>query len=229
MSESLREQVRFDERGLVPAVARDYTSGAVLMLAYQNAEALQKTLDTGEAHYFSRSRNRLWKKGETSGHTQRVREIRIDCDGDTVLLLVDQKGPACHTGKPTCFFVSPDGEAPQPDAPAAVLSHVFATIEARRKAGDEKSYVKSLFDKGLEAILGKVAEEAGELAEASREGLPARELVHEAADLWFHTLVLLAHHGVSPHEVFDELRRRHGRSGIEEKASRVVRMPENTG
>lgn len=217
---AILSRVKFDDRGLVPAVARDAATGVVLMLAYQNAAALEKTLQTGEAWYFSRSRNSLWKKGETSGHLQRVREVRLDCDGDTVLLIVDQTGPACHTGHPTCFFTAPDGEREQPPAGDAVLGSVYATILARRGADAGKSYVKSLFDKGPEAIYAKVLEEAGELVDASRRDLGDKDLVHEAADLWFHSLVLLANHGLAPERVFAELARRMGRSGLDEKASR---------
>ncbi len=220
MTDSFLKQVKFDGRGLVPAVARDAVSGVVLMLAWQNEEALRRTLETGEAHYFSRSRNSLWKKGETSGHLQRVREVRLDCDGDTVLLLVDQTGAACHTGHPTCFFVTPEGESEQPPAAGQMLRQVYDTILARRDAGGEKSYVRSLFDKGLEAVYAKVEEEAGELIDASRRSLERRELVHEAADLWFHSLVLLAGHDIPPEEIYEELRRRFGRSGLDEKASR---------
>jgi phosphoribosyl-ATP pyrophosphohydrolase/phosphoribosyl-AMP cyclohydrolase len=226
MKNPILERVKFDERGLVPAVARDYSSGVVLMLAYQNAEALEKTLATGEAWYFSRSRNKLWKKGETSGHLQQVRDVRIDCDGDTVLLLVEQTGPACHTGAATCFYTGREGEGDQPPAPGAVLGQVYQTILSRRGADAGKSYVKSLFEKGPEAVFAKVSEEAGELIDASRRQLPRKELVHEAADLLFHSLVLLAQHDVHPDEVMDELRRRMGRSGIEEKASRPPKKTE---
>lgn len=217
---SIVSRVKFDERGLVPVVARDKHSGVVLMLAYQNREALEKTLATGEAWYFSRSRSRLWKKGETSGHVQRAAEVRLDCDGDAVLLLVEQTGPACHTGHPTCFFTTAEGESEQPPAGDAVLAQVYATILERRSADAQKSYVKSLFEKGPEAVFAKVSEEAGELIDASRRKLGENELVHEAADLVFHSLVLLAQHDVAPGRVLDELRRRMGRSGIEEKAAR---------
>lgn len=192
------------------------------MLAYQNAEALEKTLATGEAWYYSRSRSGLWKKGETSGHLQRVVEVRLDCDGDAVLLLVEQTGPACHTGEATCFFTTPAGASAQPPA-RGVLGEVYATIEARRSAAAATSYVKSLFEKGPEAVFAKVSEEAGELIDASRRALPVKDLVHEAADLWFHSLVLLAQHNVSPDAVLDELRRRMGRSGLEEKAARPAK------
>jgi phosphoribosyl-AMP cyclohydrolase / phosphoribosyl-ATP pyrophosphohydrolase len=220
MWQAFIENVRFDDRGLVPAIARDATSGVVLMLAWQNAEALRLTLETREAHYYSRSRSKLWKKGETSGHVQRVHDLRLDCDGDAVLMLVDQTGVACHTGHPTCFFTSPEGEAEQPAA-GGILGLVHETILQRRDAGDSKSYVRSLFEGGPEAIFAKVTEEAGELVDASRRDLGDKALIHEAADLWFHSLVLLARHDLSPEMVFAELQRRFGRSGLDEKATRM--------
>lgn len=222
MSSALISHVRFDERGLVPAVVREYHTGVVLMLAYQNAEAFEKTLASGEAHYYSRSRQQLWKKGETSGHLQKVREVRVDCDGDTVLLLVEQTGPACHTGHATCFYTTADGESEQP-VPAGELQTLYDTIQQRRGAEGAKSYVKSLFDKGPEAIFAKVTEEAGELVDASRRELARNEIVHEAADLIFHSCVLLARHNIAPAEILAELQRRTGRSGLDEKASRSAK------
>jgi phosphoribosyl-ATP pyrophosphohydrolase/phosphoribosyl-AMP cyclohydrolase len=220
MNPTLLQRVKFDHRGLVPAIARDASSGVVLMLAWQNAAAFEKTLASGEAWYFSRSRNRLWRKGEESGHVQKIVDVRLDCDGDAVLLSVAQTGPACHTGHATCFYTTAAGESEQPPAGAAVLAEVYATIAARKGADAAKSYVKSLFAKGPEAIFAKVAEESGELIDASRRGLPVKDLVHEAADLWFHTLVLLAQHDVSPDAVLAELAQRMGRSGLDEKAAR---------
>lgn len=229
MHEDFLARVKFDERGLVPAVARDVVSGVVLMLAWQNREALRRTLATGEAYYFSRSRGCLWKKGETSGHVQKVRGVWLDCDGDSILLLVEQTGPACHTQHPTCFFFTPEGERDQPPVAASILDDLHRVIEARRDADTAKSYVKSLFEKGPEAIFAKVTEEASELIDASRRELPHKDLVHEAADLWFHSLVLLARHGVTPTAVFEELRRRFGRSGLEEKALRARSQPSRVG
>ncbi len=229
MLEEFLARVRFDERGLVPAIARDATSGVVLMLAWQNREAIERTHQTGEAHYYSRSRAKLWKKGEESGHVQRLREMRLDCDGDAVLLIVDQTGPACHTLHPTCFFATPEGESEQPPAPAAVLDAVYQVIQSRRQAGGERSYVSSLFEKGPEAIFAKVTEEAGELVDASRRDLGEKDLVHEAADLWFHSLVLLARHDVAPARIFAELERRFGRSGLDEKAARKPAQASEAG
>jgi phosphoribosyl-ATP pyrophosphohydrolase/phosphoribosyl-AMP cyclohydrolase len=214
-------QLAYDDRGLVPAVAVDATTGAVLMVAWMNAEALEATRATGTAHFFSRSRNRLWRKGETSGHTLAVRELRVDCDGDTLLLVVDAAGPACHTGKPSCFFRDLDGgedEGPR-GAPAAVLDRVAAVIDARRSSSADRSYTRALLDAGLPKILAKIAEEHGELA-AELDGGPEAAIAHEAADLLFHVLVGLAARGVPARAVWAELERRFGRSGHDEKRSR---------
>ena len=214
--------VTWDERGLAPAVASDAATGAVLMVAWMNAESLARTVESGEAWFWSRSRGRLWKKGETSGHVLRVREIRIDCDGDTLLLVVDPAGPACHTGKPSCFYRAyPDGaedDGPR-GAASAVVDRVAAVIEARRTSTGERSYVRSLLDAGMAKILAKIAEEHGELAAELPEG-DLDKVVHETADLMFHVLVGLAARGVAPSQVWRELERRFGTSGHVEKASR---------
>lgn len=228
MTPKLASQVQWDDRGLVPAVVQDAADGRVLMLAYMDREALAKTVETGFTHFHSRSRGVLWKKGATSGHVQKVREIRLDCDGDTVLVKVDPAGPACHTGAPTCFFrVARDG------APARLvrdeeagtlygeLAALSATIQERRAAGDpDASYVARLFSQGRDAILKKVAEEAGEVLLAAKGGDPGA-LTREAADLLFHLLVALAEAGVSPADVAAELRARRGVSGLVEKAARL--------
>lgn len=202
-------EVKFDTEGLVPVVAQDATTGQVLMLAYMNEEALARTVATGDAWYWSRSRGRLWRKGEESGDVQRVREMRVDCDGDALLLVVDQQGSACHTGHHACFFRDLGGvvrEAPATD----ILDEVFAVIgerAARRPAG---SYTARLLAGGHEAIASKVAEESAELIRAGREE-SNRRVAEEAADLLFHAMVLLARRGVSLDDVRRELtRRRHG-------------------
>ncbi len=213
------DDIKFDDRGLVPAVAQDFSTREVLMLAYMNREALEKTLSTGRAHYYSRSRKKLWLKGETSGNFQFVKGVFYDCDGDTILLVVDQKGPACHTGERTCFFRSIGKEAERPPAGPWILSDLFRVLLERKSAPPEKSYVASLYAKGLEKILGKVDEECGELIEAARDK-GRKEIVHETADLLFHTMVLLAERGISAEEVYSELNRRFGTSGLEEKRRR---------
>jgi len=214
--------VMWDERGLAPAVAVDATTGAVLMVAWMNAEALAATLAGGAATFFSRSRGRLWKKGETSGNTLHVREARLDCDGDVILLVVDAAGPACHTGKPSCFYRRfPDAaedDGPR-GAPAAVLDRVARVIEARRAATAEKSYTRSLLDAGMPKILAKIAEEHGELAAELPAG-PDDKIVHETADLLYHVLVGLAARNVPVAAVWAELERRFGVGGHDEKAAR---------
>ncbi|MFQ5465090.1 MAG: bifunctional phosphoribosyl-AMP cyclohydrolase/phosphoribosyl-ATP diphosphatase HisIE [Thermodesulfobacteriota bacterium] len=216
------EEIRFDASGLVPAIAQDAATLQVLMLAYMNREALEKTVSTGRAHYWSRSRGELWLKGETSGNFQQVRSVHYDCDVDALLLVVDPLGPACHTGRRTCFYRSLDGlGADGSEAPAGerVLPALFDIIKSRKGAGAEKSYVASLYAGGLGRIIEKVTEESGELVEAALEK-GGGEITHELADLWFHTMVLLAERGVELDEVFAEFAGRFGVSGHEEKASR---------
>ena len=217
------ETVTFDAQGLVAAVAQDAASGEVLMVAHMTREALERTLATGQAWYWSRSRNRLWRKGEESGHTQRVSAVKVDCDGDTVVLQVTQTGAACHTGHRSCFYRDAVGEggraaigAPAPSsrpregspaADAGVLAEVAALLAGRRDRPREDSYSTQLFSGGLARLNEKVMEEAAEVTRAARRETRER-LVEEVADLWFHTLALLVFQGVDPAEVFSELARR---------------------
>lgn len=229
---SLSEQLKFNSHGLIPAIATDAETGDVLMMAWMNAEAVEKTLETDKVHYYSRSRQKLWMKGESSGHVQHVREIRFDCDADCLLIAVDQEGAACHTGHRSCFYRTWDGEVCSEEAKVVdaaaiyaerdVLDALYHVIQERKQAGAETSYVASLFRKGLDKILGKVGEEATELAVAGKGG-EHDEIVYEAADLFFHVLVLLGYYDLPPGRVMDELRRRFGLSGLEEKASRPSR------
>ncbi len=209
--------IRFDEKGLVPAVSQDILTGRVLMLAYMNREALERTISTGRAHYYSRSRRRLWMKGETSGNVQEVESIYYDCDGDTLLLMVRQKGHPCHTGKKTCFFRTIDGREEMPETPH-VLGELYRVLVERKSASPERSYVADLYEKGIERIVEKVREEAGEVVDAVEKG--RNELIHEICDLWFHTMVLMCYRDIGLDEVFGEFARRFGISGIEEKERR---------
>jgi phosphoribosyl-ATP pyrophosphohydrolase/phosphoribosyl-AMP cyclohydrolase len=181
----IEELVVYDERGLVPCVVQDWRSGEVLMLAYMNAQALERTRATGELHLYSRSRQRAWHKGESSGNTQAVRALRVDCDGDTLLALVEPAGPACHTGERTCFH---RGEL-DPGAPHEILPTLERTLRARAGERPEGSYTVTLLDDP--ALAGaKVREEAEEVTRAAREESDER-VDEEAADLLYHLLVLV--------------------------------------
>src|ERR687894_1780933 len=182
-------EIRFDERGLVPVVIQDWASGEVLTLAYANAEAIDRTRETGELHLYSRSRGELWHKGATSGNVQRVRALRLDCDGDALLALVEPAGPACHTGERTCFHRG-DVEAPAPHEALPALERTLRAREAERPAG---SYTVELLD-DPPRIGEKVMEEAEEVARAAREE-PDERVDEEAADVLYHLAVLLRSRG----------------------------------
>jgi phosphoribosyl-ATP pyrophosphohydrolase/phosphoribosyl-AMP cyclohydrolase len=193
-------ELRFDAAGLIPVVVQDKASGDVLMVAYANAEALARTAESGLAHFWSRGRQALWRKGETSGHTLRVREVRADCDKDALLLVVDPEGPACHTGARTCF-----GEATPTGA--GMLEELRRVIVSRRGAPPEGSYTARLLAKGLDHALEKIGEESAEVVIAAKAESQER-LAEESADLLFHLLVVLEQRGVRPGQVLDVLRRR---------------------
>jgi phosphoribosyl-ATP pyrophosphohydrolase/phosphoribosyl-AMP cyclohydrolase len=199
--------VQYNANGLVPAVAQDIETGAVLMLAWMDAEALQKTLETGWAHYHSRSRQALWRKGETSGHVQRVKEIRLDCDGDTILLKVEQTGPACHTNSYTCFFneFAADDECAKPGFEA--LRAEFEVIMDRKQSPKEDSYTNYLLNEGIEKICKKVGEEASEVIIAAMKGNNG-ELRYEIADLLYHLMVAMADRGITWEAVLAEVQNR---------------------
>ncbi len=200
------KDVKFDENGLVPAIAQSAATGEVLMQAYMNKDALEKTLKTGQAHYYSRSRKKLWRKGEESGHTQSVVSVLLDCDGDSILLKVDQTGPACHTNNPTCFYreLKAFGEA----YGAGVLYDIVKTIKDRKAQPEAGSYTNYLFDKGVDKICKKVGEEASETIIAAKNK-DNNELANEIGDLIFHLLVLCENQGLDISEVFKVLSERH--------------------
>ena len=225
------EDVRFDERGLAPAVVQDARTLEVLTLAYMNEESLRRTLAEGQTWFWSRSRAELWHKGATSGHTQRVVEVRPDCDSDALVVLVEPSGPACHTGAVSCF--GRGGEATQTrdeterraadgaeqvERGAAgigdVLEELYAVVEARRRELPAGSYTTYLFEKGLNKILKKVGEEAAETIIAAKDEDPAA-LKSETADLVYHLLVLLVERGLTLGDLAGELARRRGRKGGE--------------
>lgn len=263
------DSVNFDEKGLIPAIAQDKATGRILMMAWQNREALQLTADTKQAVYFSRSRNKLWHKGESSGHFQQVHEIRLDCDADVIVLVVTQIGGiACHTGRASCFYrlLTDDNGKNRWQVVDEVLkdpSEIYQIVDALSVSDDEKntnvhtftqnidnssqdiltkldkvlnerktadaksSYVASLYDKGLNKILEKVGEEATEAIIASKDlQIEANadnrsDVIYEIADVWFHTMVTLAWFNIPVTAITDELARRFGLSGIDEKNART--------
>ncbi len=204
--------VKFDEKGLVPAIVQE-ENGQVLMLAYMNKESLEKTLETGYTWFYSRSREKLWQKGEISGNVQQVKEISYDCDGDTLLVRVHQTGVACHTGSYSCFSGRRIGESNQELAVvppkdetslAEILYDLYSVIQDRRLHPVDGSYTNYLFEKGQDKILKKVGEEAVETVIASKN-MRKEDILYEMGDLWYHCLVLLAFHNIRPEELFAEL------------------------
>ncbi|MGN1235711.1 MAG: bifunctional phosphoribosyl-AMP cyclohydrolase/phosphoribosyl-ATP diphosphatase HisIE [Christensenellaceae bacterium] len=198
-------ELKFDDKGLICAIAQDLSSGEVLMQAYMNREAFELTLATGYAHYWSRSRSKLWKKGEESGHVQKVVAVYLDCDHDCVLLKIDQTGAACHTGNYSCFFEQISGDD---SIGAEMLGKLERVIADRKENPEEGSYTSYLFEKGIDKIAKKTGEEAVELVIASKND-QTEETVGECADLFYHTLVLLQEKGISLKDVCTELMRRH--------------------
>jgi len=204
MAIAMPEGLVFDASGLLPVIAQDRDSGDVLMLAWANAEAVARTAETGLAHFWSRSRQALWQKGETSGNALRVVEARADCDKDALLLVVEPAGPACHTGTRTCFGESSPTAAGMPFELARV-------VRERAQAKPEESYTARLLAKGQAAVLKKIGEEATEVVLAATAESDAR-LAEESADLLFHLLVALHQRGVPLSRVMEELRRRRAAS-----------------
>jgi len=213
-------------QGLIPVVTQEASTNEVLMLAYMDKEALNLTLETNIAHYFSRSKQRIWKKGESSGHTQEVVDIMIDCDDDTILLKVNQNGVACHTGRKSCFFTSmKTNEEVLPvevDTTAAygVIDTLYHTICEKKNDDPKTSYTAKLLQGNENSMLKKVVEESGEFTFAIKDN-DTEEIIYEAADIAYHVLVALASKNISPDRVKQELARRFGMSGIEEKNSRT--------
>lgn len=200
--------IKLDDKGLVPAIVQDAASGRVLTLAYMNEESLERTRASGQVWFYSRSRQELWHKGETSGNYLNVRSISIDCDGDALLVQADPTGPACHTGETSCFFGELPSDSPDFErAPGDAIEELFETIQQRKRDKPKGSYVAKLLKKGPKKVGKKVLEEAGETVIAAlNEG--RERTVSEVADLWFHSLVLLAAVDATPDQVFEELRSR---------------------
>lgn len=218
----IKDKAKFDEKGLIPAVIQDCKTGQVLMLAYMNEQSLELTVSTGYTHFWSRSGNKLWKKGETSGHVQKVMTIALDCDCDTILIGVEQNTAACHTGSFSCFFNKADtgrstGCAAQANlssgntaaryGEACIIQEVYEIIIDRMQHQKEGSYTNYLFEKGLDKILKKVGEETSEVIIASKNKV-AGEVIYEISDLVYHLLVLMAERGIKPQDIYNELKNR---------------------
>jgi phosphoribosyl-ATP pyrophosphohydrolase/phosphoribosyl-AMP cyclohydrolase len=220
------DKIDFEKQGgLIPVITQDNTTNEVLMLAYMNKEAVELTLKTNYAHYFSRSKQRIWKKGESSNHTQEIVSIKLDCDNDTLLLKVNQNGVACHTGRKSCFFTDiKSGEVTEDIKVDTTISYgvietLYQTIQSRKNDDAKTSYTAKLLQGKQNSMLKKVIEESGEFTFAVKDN-DEKEIVYEAADLLYHCLVALASKNISPDRIKQEITRRFGLSGIAEKNSR---------
>lgn len=196
-------ELTYDAQGLIPAIVQDWLSGEVLMMAFMNDESVRLTVESGRTWFWSRSRQKLWNKGETSGHFQFVKSLRYDCDQDCLLVLVEQRGAACHTNERTCFYRSLDGEPLKP-AVYETLARLYELINERKRLMPPGSYTTSLFEKGTDTILKKVGEESAELIVAAKGG-EREEITYEAADLFYHVGVLLAKADLPFTDVLEEL------------------------
>ncbi|KUK10333.1 MAG: Phosphoribosyl-ATP diphosphatase [Clostridia bacterium 41_269] len=212
-AENLIDILKFDDRGLIPAVVQDASSGKVLMLAYMNQEALKKTIETKKTWFYSRSRQKLWNKGETSGNYQEVIQISYDCDADALLVKVKQHGPACHTGEYSCFHntvMNLGDEKEIYSSNDSIINELYEVISNRFKERPEGSYTTYLFNEGQDKILKKIGEEAAEIIIGSKNQ-SREEVIYEMGDLLYHCLVLLVLHGIKPYEIMDELAKRRTR------------------
>nr|QGT50060.1 histidine biosynthesis bifunctional protein HisIE [uncultured Helicobacter sp.] len=227
--QSVLDQIDWEKCSLIPTIAQDAKTQDVLMLAYSSRQSLQETLQSNIAHYFSRSKNRIWKKGEQSGHIQKIISIKLDCDNDSLLFLVKQEGVACHTGAYSCFYrslsshhITQDEKIPTKDMSNTydVLDQLYHSLCEKHYASPEVSYTASLFAKGDNTIAKKIIEEAGEFCFALKDH-DEKEIIYECADLLYHTLVALAFKHISIERVYQELKSRMGQSGLAEKASRT--------
>jgi len=225
---SILDKVDFDKNnGIIPAIAQDASTNEVLMMAYMDKQSLSLTLSTGFAHYYSRSKQKLWKKGETSGHTQEVVDVLLDCDNDTVLLKINQEGVACHTGRKSCFFTSikdeekiiSDVEINTTEA-YGIIDTLYHTICERKTSDPKTSWTAKLLQGDQNSMLKKIVEESGEFTFAIKDD-DKEEIIYECADITYHILVALASKNINPHLVKQELSRRFGLSGIAEKNSRT--------
>lgn len=219
--QQIAETLQFDEQGLIPAVVQDWRNGTVLMLGFMNQDALDQTMQTGHVHFWSRKRKRLWQKGEVSGNHLQVKRLFVDCDGDTLLIKAEPKGPTCHTGSRSCFFseMSDEGISTEPESEEAngtILDRLYEMVLNRKQDPQKDSYVASLLQGGDDRVLKKVTEEAGEVLLAVKNH-NKEEIVYEVADLLFHTIVTLGHCGIPVTDIQEELGRRFGQSGLKTK------------
>jgi phosphoribosyl-AMP cyclohydrolase / phosphoribosyl-ATP pyrophosphohydrolase len=215
------DQLKFDGQGLIPAVVQDWRTGTILMVGFMNQEALDRTLETKFVHFWSRQRQQLWQKGETSGNHLQLKRLFVDCDADTLLVKAEPMGPTCHTGSRSCFFseISDQGISTEPkteNANGTILDALYEMVLTRKQDPKADSYVASLLQGGDDRVLKKVTEEAGEVLLAVKNH-NKEEIVYEVADLLFHTIVALGHCGIPFTEVQAELGRRFGQSGLKKK------------
>jgi phosphoribosyl-ATP pyrophosphohydrolase/phosphoribosyl-AMP cyclohydrolase len=198
------DDLRFSMGDLLPVVVQHHQSGQVLMVGFANHEAVKRTLETGHAWFFSRSRQALWEKGETSGHYLELKGVRVDCDADALIYVCEPRGPTCHTGEPSCFFQTL-ADRPTAETSGEAAAHLFSTVQQRQQAGDpEASYVARLLSQGVDRVAKKVGEEATEVVIAAKNA-DREEVAREVADLWFHTFILLAQQGMTPEDVWQVL------------------------
>ncbi len=202
-------KLKYDEKDLLPAIVQDAASGNVLMLAYMNREALSKTIETKKTWFYSRSRGRLWNKGETSGNYQFVKRISYDCDKDTLLIQVDPLGNACHTGEESCFY-SVLYQDLQVDEKLEIIPKIFERLRKRKIKPQEGSYTSYLFEKGVDKILKKISEEAGEVIISAKNGIKS-EIILELSDLLYHSLVLMVEKEISIDEIQEEMKKRYNK------------------
>ncbi len=212
-------EVQFDAQGMLPCVVQDWLDGTVLMVGFMNQEAWELTQKTQRVHFWSRSRQQLWKKGETSGHELVLKDVFLDCDQDTVLVKAEPIGPTCHTGSRSCFF----SRMPSPSDPAVpipsgtawggITQRLYEMVSNRKANPSSDSYVSKLLQGDVDRILKKVVEEAGEVVLAGKNE-NREEIIYEMADLWFHSLVMLGHYSIPPEEIYQELGKRFGKTGI---------------
>lgn len=222
--ESIIQSLNWDKTPLIPTIAQDFQNKEVLMLGFSSKDSLCLSFESGLAHYFSRSKNRIWKKGEQSGHLQHIKQVLVDCDNDTLIFLVSQEGVACHNGTRSCFRPLDCEISSLPSeidtcAIYGIIDTLYHTLLLRKNAKSDTSYTASLYAKGTNTIAKKIIEEAGELTFALKDG-SKEDIIYECADLVYHTLVGLAFNDISPDEVRQELLRREGLSGLEEKRLR---------